>query len=72
MDATVDEVSGAGKVHVFKLEAIVETGEPVEEEATETEKPETEPSGGIPVSSILSIGVALLLVSLILYMKQRQ
>jgi hypothetical protein len=60
VDATVGEFTGAGKIHVFRLgEYNIEVEEPVEETTTETEEPETEPSGGIPGYPFWSILAAL-------------
>ena len=70
----VDGEPDSGRLHVYKLGAPVETGEAVEERTTvvsETDTP-SKPSGGIPGYPLWSIGVALLLVSIIISRTQKQ
>jgi hypothetical protein len=49
----------AGQVHLYRFGSAVEVQEPVEETTSETEKPETEPRGGIPGYPLWSILAAL-------------
>jgi hypothetical protein len=60
---------GAGKVHLYRLGEHVESQEPVEETTPETEESEseTEPRGGIPGYPFWSIGLAIVLYSLLVY-----
>lgn len=71
--AEVEGKTDCGRLHVYKLGAPEKTQDPIEEEPTPvTDDPEPEPKGGIPGYSALSIIVAILLISLILYMNQRE
>ena len=71
--AEVDGHSESGKFHVFKLGAPVEVQEPVEETTTETEdEPDIDDNGWIPGYPVWSIGLALLLVSIIITRTQKQ
>jgi len=71
--AQQDVEEGLIKLTYDISEFSVESQEPVEVETTEVSETEaeSEPSGGIPGYPTLSMGIALLLVSLILYYKQR-
>jgi hypothetical protein len=69
--AEVDGHPDSGKFHVFKLGA-VEVQEPVEEETIETDEPDTDDNGWIPGYPLWSIGVAILLVSIIISRTQKQ
>ena len=66
------ELGQTGRVHVFKLGASVEVQEPVEEVTSHQPEADSEPSGGIPGYPVWSIGIALLLVSIILSRTQKQ
>ena len=71
--AEVEGETDCGRLHVYKLGAPVKPQDLVEEETTPVaDDPDTDDGGGIPGYPVWSIGVAILLVSLILYMKQRQ
>jgi hypothetical protein len=71
--AALDDFGQAGRVHVFKLGAPLETQEPVVVTTIETEDEiETEDNDWIPGYPLLSIGVALLLVSIIISRTQKQ
>jgi hypothetical protein len=62
--AMVEGEPDSGRLHVYKLGAPVKAQEQVEETTTETDDPDSEPSGGIPGYPLWSIGLALLLVSI--------
>jgi len=70
--AKVEGHSNSGRLNVYKLGAPVVAGEGVEEGTTVVSETETpEPSGGIPGYPVLSIGLAILLVSLIIARSQK-
>jgi len=68
VDATVDEISRAGKVHVFRLgEYTVEETTPVPEE-----EPETEDTGGwIPGFPLIALALGLLCTTILLTQRKR-
>ena len=68
VDATVDEISRAGKVHVFRLgEYTVEETTPVAEE-----EPETEDTGGwIPGFPLITLALGLLCTTIFLTQRKR-
>ena len=70
--AEVDGEPDSGRLHVFKLGAPVTSQEQVEETTTETDEPETDANGWIPGYPLWSIGIALLLVSIIISRTQKQ
>jgi len=70
--AKVEGHSNSGRLNVYKLGAPIVAGEGVEEGTTVVSETETpEPSGGIPGYPVLSIGLAILLVSLIIARSQK-
>ena len=71
--AEVEGEPDCGKIHVYKLGASVEVGESVEEGTTVVSETETpEPNGGISGFPLLSIGIALVLLSVYLSRTQYQ
>ena len=72
--AEVEGQSDCGRIHVYKLGAPVETHESVEEGTTVVSETgsDSEPSGGIPGYPLWSIGLALLLVSIVISRTQKQ
>ena len=66
------DLGQVGLVHLFKLGLPVEVQEPVEEVTSHQPEADSEPSGGIPGYPVWSIGIALLLVSIILSRTQKQ
>ena len=64
--AEVEGQPDCGRLHVFKLGAPVEAQEQVEETTTETDEPDAGANGWIPGYSLWSIGLAIILVSLVL------
>jgi hypothetical protein len=70
--AEVDGHPNSGRIHVYQLGAPVKAQDPGEEETPQvSDEPDSEPSGWIPGFPVLSIGVALLLCTLVLYFKQK-
>jgi hypothetical protein len=71
--AKVEGLSNSGRLNVYKLGAPVVTGEGVEEGTTVVSETgsDSEPSGGIPGYPLWSIGLALLLVSIIIARSQK-
>ena len=69
--AEVDGQPDCGRLHVFKMGPEEAQGS-VEEGSTVVSETETdsEPGGGISGYPLWSVGVAILVISLILYMKQ--
>ena len=71
--AEVEGLSNSGRIHVYKLGAPIVTGEGVEEGTTvvsETET-DTEPSRGIPGYPLWSIGLSIILITVILSLRHK-